>query len=314
MTKILVTGGLGQIGSELTAALKNQYGKDQVVTCDLAELSQVHQEFHPYEKGDVLNAKQFQDILKKHQITEIYHLAAILSAVGEQKPQHCWKVNIDGLYNVLEASIECGVKKVVCPSSIAVFGPETPQIKTPQETILLPKTMYGLTKVAGELLCDYYVSKFNLDVRGLRYPGLISYKTLPGGGTTDYAVEIFYAALKGEKYTCFLKPDTVLPMMYMPDAVRGTIELAETSFKDLKHHSNFNFASMSFSCQELADEIKKHIPNFQIEYVPDHRQQIAETWPQSIDDCTARKEWNWKPQYDLKAMVKDMLHNLKQKT
>jgi nucleoside-diphosphate-sugar epimerase len=240
-------------------------------------------------------------------------LAAILSATGEKNPQLCFDVNIIGLYNVLEVARELKIKQIICPSSIAVFGPETPRDNTPQQTVILPKTMYGLSKASGELLCDYYVQKYNIDIRGLRYPGLISYKTPPGGGTTDYAVEIFYEALKNKSYKCFLKPATTLPMMYMNDAIRGTIQLAETEFSKLKNHSNFNFAGVSFSCQELADEIKKHIPEFKISYEPDFRQQIADSWPQSIDDSEAKKQWGWKAEYDLAKITADMLTNLKLK-
>ena len=218
-----------------------------------------------------------------------------------------------GLHNVLEVARELNVKQIICPSSIAVFGPETPKINTPQETVILPKTMYGLTKAAGELLCDYYVAKFGIDVRGIRYPGLISYKTLPGGGTTDYAVEIFYEAIKKKSYKCFLEAKTTLPMMYMPDAIRGTIQLAETDFSKLKNHSNFNFAGISFSCAELAAEIKKHIPEFEISYEPDFRQNIANSWPASINDSASREQWGWKVEYDLEKMTQDMLLNLRKK-
>lgn len=312
MTKILITGALGQIGSELTLALKKIYGSANVVTSDVKENISA-EEFLPYEKLDVLDKSRLYEIIKKHDIKIIYHLAAILSAAGEKNPNLCWDINMTGLHNVLEAARELNVKQIICPSSIAVFGPETPSLMTPQETIILPKTMYGLTKAAGELLCDYYVAKFGIDVRGIRYPGLISYKTLPGGGTTDYAVEIFYEAIKKKSYNCFLKADTTLPMMYMPDAIRGTIQLAEADFSKLKHHSNFNFAGISFSCAQLADEIKKHIPDFQIEYNPDFRQKIADSWPQSIDDSVARGEWGWKVEYDLPKMTADMIENLRVK-
>ncbi len=312
MTKILVTGALGQIGSELTAALKKIYGNDNVVTSDIRD-GDIAEEFLPYEKLNVLDKPRLCEIIKKHDITIIYHLAAILSAAGEKNPNLCWDINMNGLYNVLEAARELSVKQIMCPSSIAVFGPETPRDNTPQETIIMPKTMYGLTKAAGELLCEYYVAKFGLDIRGIRYPGLISYKTPPGGGTTDYAVEIFYEAIKKKSYTCFLEADTVLPMMYMPDAIRGTIQLSQVEFSKLKHHSNFNFAGMSFSCQEIANEIKKHIPEFTIDYKPDFRQKIANSWPKSIDDTSAKIEWNWKPEYDLAKMTKDMIDNLSKK-
>ena len=310
--KILVTGALGQIGSELSIALKKIYGEKNVITSDLHS-SNIKDEFQPYETLNILDKQALANVIKKHEITTIYHLAAILSATGEKNPQLCFDVNIIGLYNVLEVARELKIKQIICPSSIAVFGPETPRDNTPQQTVILPKTMYGLSKASGELLCDYYVQKYNIDIRGLRYPGLISYKTPPGGGTTDYAVEIFYEALKNKSYKCFLKPTTTLPMMYMNDAIRGTIQLSETEFSKLKNHSNFNFAGVSFSCQELADEIKKHIPEFQISYEPDFRQQIADSWPQSIDDSEAKKQWGWKAEYDLAKITADMLTNLKLK-
>ncbi len=310
--KILVTGALGQIGSELSIALKKIYGEKNVITSDLHS-SNIKDEFQPYETLNILDKQALANVIKKHEITTIYHLAAILSATGEKNPQLCFDVNIIGLYNVLEVARELKIKQIICPSSIAVFGPETPRDNTPQQTVILPKTMYGLSKASGELLCDYYVQKYNIDIRGLRYPGLISYKTPPGGGTTDYAVEIFYEALKNKSYKCFLKPATTLPMMYMNDAIRGTIQLAETEFSKLKNHSNFNFAGVSFSCQELADEIKKHIPEFKISYEPDFRQQIADSWPQSIDDSEAKKQWGWKAEYDLAKITADMLTNLKLK-
>jgi len=311
--KILITGALGQIGSELSATLKKIYGDSSIINSDLLPPNKVASEYFPYLQLDVTDKQHLAEAIGKHQITTIYHLAAILSASGERDPQLCFNVNIIGLYNVLEVARQLGIKQIICPSSIAVFGPETPKINTPQQTIVLPKTMYGLSKASGELLCDYYVAKYGLDVRGLRYPGLISYKTPPGGGTTDYAVEIFYEAIKKGSYQCFLQENTVLPMMYMPDAIRGTIELANTDFAKLKQHSNFNFAGISFSCSELANEIKKHLPNFTISYQPDFRQNIANSWPQSIDDSEARQQWGWKHQYDLSKMVVDMLSNLKQK-
>jgi nucleoside-diphosphate-sugar epimerase len=310
--KILITGALGQIGSELTTALKKIYGEKNIVTSDIRE-GGVTEEFLPYEQLNVLNKTRLCEIIKKHEIKIIYHLAAILSASGERDPSLCWDVNMSGLHNVLEAARELKVKQIICPSSIAVFGPETPRDNTPQETVILPKTIYGVTKVAGEMLCDYYVKKFEIDVRGVRYPGLISYKTLPTGGTTDYAVEIFYEALKKKSYTCFLAADTTLPMMYMPDAIRGTIQFAETDFTKLKNHANFNFAGISFSCAQLADEIKKHIPDFQISYQPDFRQAIADSWPRSIDDSQARQQWGWKVEYDLPRMTVDMLNHLREK-
>lgn len=311
MKKILVTGALGQIGSELVLELRKIHGNQNVVASDVRVNENAN--FEPFEIIDVLDKHQIREIALKHEIDTIYHLAAILSANGEKNPHLCWNINMNGLYNILEVGQELKLDRIICPSSIAVFGPETPRDNTPQETILLPKTMYGVTKVAGELLCEYYVDKFDLDIRGIRYPGLISSETLPGGGTTDYAVEIFYEAIKHKKYTCFLSKDTVLPMMYMPDAIRGTIDLAKADLKTLKHHSNFNFSGISFSCEELANSIKKYIPEFEIEYKPDFRQNIADTWPRSIDDSSAREEWNWKAEFDLDKMTKDMLDKIGQK-
>lgn len=308
--KILVTGALGQIGSELCLSLKKIYGQDNVISSDLRD-NNINDEFQPYEVVDVVNKEQLVKIIKKHNITIIYHLAAILSATGEKNPQLCFDVNMIGMYNVLEVARELKIKQIICPSSIAVFGPETPQINTPQNTIILPKTMYGITKASGELLCDYFVKKYQVDIRGLRYPGLISYKAPPGGGTTDYAVEIFYHALQNNFYQCFLNAQTILPMMYMEDAIRGTIELAEADFKKLKNHANFNFAGISFSCEELANEIKKHLPDFKINYQPDFRQQIADSWPKSIDDSEAREQWGWSNKFDLEKMTSDMIKNLR---
>jgi len=311
--KILVTGALGQIGSELTLALKKDYGDENVITSDIKDEKEVAKELLPYEHLDVLDKSKLEEIVKKHNIDVIYHLAAILSAVGEKKPELCWNINMNGLHNILEVAKDLNLKQIICPSSIAAFGPETPRDNTPQQTILLPKTMYGVTKVAGELLCEYYVNKFGLDIRGIRYPGLISHKTLPGGGTTDYAVEIFYEAIKNKHYTCFLKEDTKMPMMYMDDAIRGTIELAKADKENLENHCDFNFAAISLTPEEIAKEIKKHIPEFTIDYKPDFRQQIADTWPRSIDDSEARKQWNWNHEYDLSKMVEVMLKNLRKK-
>ncbi len=308
--KILITGALGQIGSELTLALKKIYGDNNVISSDLKK-DQISSEFSPYEILDVLDKNQLSTIIKKHRIDTIYHLGAILSATGEKNPQLCFDVNLIGLYNVLEVSRELKIKQIIIPSSIAVFGPSTPRINTPQETIIFPKTMYGLTKASGELLCEYYVEKYHMDIRGLRYPGLISHKALPGGGTTDYAVEIFYDALQKNSYQCFLNPNTILPMMYMDDAIRGTIELAQADFSKLTHHVNFNFAGISFSCEELANEIKKHLKDFKINYLPDFRQNIADSWPNSIDDSCAREEWGWKCEYDLAKLVITMIENLR---
>jgi nucleoside-diphosphate-sugar epimerase len=311
MKKLLVTGACGQIGSELTLALRERYGGDNVVaTGHRTKPGDELRDSGPFEFIDVAQKETVEAAVKKYNVDTIYHMAAILSAVGEQKPHLAWDVNINGLYNVLEVARERELVRVFCPSSIAAFGPETPRDNTPQETVLRPTTMYGVTKVAGELLCNYYFKKFGVDVRGVRYPGIISSETLPGGGTTDYAVAIFYEAIKHKHYTCFVREDTVLPMMYMPDCIKGTIDLMEAELSRLKHHADFNLAAISFSAGELAAEIKKHIPEFTVEYQPDFRQAIADSWPQSIDDSAARQEWDWQPGYDLASMTADMLAKL----
>ena len=311
MKKILVTGSAGQIGSELTMELRKKHGNDNVLaTGRKTKPSEELLNSGPFEFIDITERETVEKVIDEYDIDTIYNMAAILSAVGEEKPLVCWNVNINGLYNILEIARERDMTRVFVPSSIAVFGPETPRDNTPQETVLKPKTMYGVTKVAGELLSDYYFKRFNLDVRGIRYPGIISSETLPGGGTTDYAVEIFYEAVKNKKYTCFVKKDTVLPMMYMPDCIKGTMDLMEADIKKLKHHCDFNLSAMSFSAGELADEIKKHIPNFTCEYKPDFRQNIADTWPKSIDGSSAVKEWGWKPTFDISTMTRDMLVKL----
>jgi nucleoside-diphosphate-sugar epimerase len=311
MNRILVTGAVGQIGSELTMELRRRYGAENIVatghrTKPSAELC----EAGPFEFIDVSCRETLEAVVEKYRIDTIYHMAAILSAVGEEKPLLAWNVNINGLHNVLEVARERELTRVFCPSSIAVFGPETPRDHTPQETILRPTTMYGVTKVAGELLCNYYVRRFGVDVRGVRYPGVISSETLPGGGTTDYAVAIYYEAIADRRYTCFVREDTVLPMMYMPDCIKATLDLMEADFSRLKHHADFNLAAMTFSAGELAAEIKKQIPDFVCAYRPDFRQAIADSWPCSIDDSAARQEWGWKPSYDLASMTADMLDRL----
>lgn len=311
MKRILVTGAVGQIGSELTTALRKKYGGDNVVACGRkTKPSEKLLNSGPFEYLDITDKETVEKVVKEYNIDTIYNMAAILSAAGEQKPLLCWDVNINGLYNIIEIAHKHNMTRVFVPSSIAVFGPETPRVKTPQDTILKPTTMYGVTKVSGELLSNYYFKKFGIDIRGIRYPGIISSETLPGGGTTDYAVEIFYEAIKNKKYNCFLKKDTVLPMMYMPDCIKATLDLMDVEISKLKHHCDYNIASMSFSAGNLADEIKKHIPDFKCEYNPDFRQVIADSWPQSIDDSAAREEWGWKPSYNLQSMTKDMLEKL----
>ena len=311
MKKILVTGAVGQIGSELTLALREKFGNDNVLaTGRKTKPSGDLLCSGPFEYIDITNKGTIEKVINDYDIDTIYNMAAILSAAGEKNPQLCWNVNINGLYNIFDLAIEYDMARVFVPSSIAVFGSQTPRVNTPQDTILKPTTMYGVSKVAGELLGDYYFKKFNIDVRGLRYPGIISSETLPGGGTTDYAVEIFYEAIKNSKYTCFVKEDTILPMMYMPDCIKASIDLMDADISKLKHHSDFNIAAMSFSVGELAEEIKKYIPKFVCKYNPDFRQDIADSWPQSIDDSIARKEWGWKPSYDIPEMTRDMIEKL----
>jgi len=311
--RVLMTGAAGQIGSELAQTLRKKYGSDNVIVTDLIRPPASLAEAGPFELLDVTDAKALDGLIGKYAVDTVYHLAALLSAKGEKNPQKAWDVNMNGLYNVLEIARARGFARVFSPSSIAVFGPATPRENTPQDTVLDPRTMYGVTKVAGELLCDYYVRKYGLDVRGCRYPGIISHQTLPGGGTTDYAVAIYYEAVKYGRYTCFLREDTRLPMMYMPDCLKCTLDLMEADFSKLRHHSNFNVTAMSFSAGELATEIRRHIPSFECRYEPDFRQAIADSWPASIDDSAAREEWGWKPDYDLATMTVDMLAALKKR-
>jgi len=311
-TKILVTGALGQIGSELVPALRAIYGSDQVVASDIRMMSreQLLSSNGPFDFLDCTNQRQIQDVVQRHQVKTIYHLVALLSAVGESRPQVAWDINMGSLYRVLEVARINGCA-VFVPSSIGAFGPGTPRDQTPQDTIQRPTTMYGVTKVTGELLSDYYCHRFGVDIRGVRFPGIISYGAPPGGGTTDYAVEIFYEAIRHQHYTCFLKSDTRLDMMYMPDAVKAAIGVMQADPDRLVHRNSFNVTGMNFTPKELADEITKHIPGFKIDYRVDPvRQAIADTWPRSLDDSAARQEWGWNPQYDLTAMVRDMLENV----
>lgn len=312
MDKILVIGAAGQIGSELIFSLRKIYGNENVIGSDKrSDLPAEILNTGPFETLDVLNKEEMTSICKKHGINMIVNLAAILSAVGEQKPQLAWNVNMNGMMNVLDVALEMKMKQVFVPSSIAAFGPGTPLDLAPQDTILRPTTMYGVTKVAGELLADYYVKRFGLDVRGVRFPGIISHATLPGGGTTDYAVAIYYDAIKYKKYTCFVNEKTKLPMMYMPDCIKAVTDLMQADFSKLKHHNGFNVASMSFTPVEIFESIKKRIPEFSIDYKPDFRQAIADSWPDDLDDSAAREEWGWNPSYNLELMTDDMLKNLK---
>jgi len=311
-TKILVTGSLGQVGSELVPALRRLYGPDQVVASDVRMMSreQLLRTEGPFEFLDCTNARQIQEMVRRYEIGTIFHLVALLSATGESRPQVAWDVNMGSLYGVLEVARQnrCAV---FFPSSIGAFGPSTPRDLTPQDTLQRPTTMYGVTKVAGEMLCDYYYERFGVDARGVRFPGIISHGAPPGGGTTDYAVEIFYEAIRHKHYTCFLKPDTRLDMMFMPDAVKATIDVMEADAERLVHRNAFNVTAMNFTPEELAAEIRKHIPDFVLDYRIDPvRQAIADSWPRSLDDSAARSEWGWQPQFDLSAMVGEMLVNL----
>lgn len=307
--KILVIGAAGQLGSELIQGFWKHYGKEHVLGTDIKEPQGVLAQGN-FEILDVMKPNKLMELLKKNTFTQLYHLAAVLSATGEKNPKSAWRLNMESLIHVLDAAIACKIPKVYWPSSIAVFGPTTPKHETPQDTIMDPITIYGISKQAGERWCEWYHRKHGLDVRSLRYPGLIGYKTQPGGGTTDYAVEIFLQALKEKKYESFLKHDTYLPMMYMDDAVKATIELMESAPEKIQVRSAYNIAGMSFCPSEIALEIKKHIPEFEISYRPDFRQTIADSWPRSIDDSRARTEWGWKPHFDLEKMSTDILKNL----
>ena len=315
MKNILVIGATGQIGSELTMKLRDIYGNSNVVAGYIkgAEPKGILLESGPSEIVDITNPDQISDAVKKYNIDSIYNLAALLSAVAEAKPQLAWHIGVGGLYNTLEVARENNCA-VFTPSSIGSFGPSTPHDKTPQDTIQRPETIYGVTKVTGELLSDYYAKRFGVDTRSVRFPGLISYVAPPGGGTTDYAVDIYYSAVKGETFKCPLKPGTFMDMMYMPDALRAAVEIMEADPSRLKHRNSFNIASMSFDPEIIYTNIKKYVPDFKMEYQLDPlRQQIADSWPDSLDDSCAREEWDWNPEYDLDAMTKDMLENLTKK-
>lgn len=314
MEKILVIGSAGQIGSELVIALRERYGNSNVIAgINNTPAPADVMESGPVERVNVMDKAEFGKIVDKYGINQIYHLAAVLSALCEQKPLQAWQINMDSLFNVLELAKEKKLDKVFWPSSIGAFGPSTPKQNTPQLTYMEPNTVYGISKIAGERWVEYYWNKYKVDTRGLRYPGLISYKTEPGGGTTDYAIAIFYGAIKEGKYECFLGPDTSLPMMFMADAIRATIDLMETPAEKITIRSNYNIGAVSFDPKGLATEIKKQIPNFEITYKPDFRQAIADSWPASIDDSVARKDWGWKPEFDLTKMVNIMMKEIRKK-
>ena len=309
--KILIIGAGGQIGVELTAKLSEMYGSSNVIASDLKNSTAFIN--NPFEELDALDKVKLFDIVKKHGITHVYHLAALLSATGEQNPMFAWKLNMESLFHVLDLAKEKHVSRVYWPSSIAVFGPTTPTENTPQYTVMEPSTVYGISKQAGERWCEWYYKKFGVDVRSLRYPGLIGWKSAPGGGTTDYAVHIFHEALKNGKYECFLSENTALPMMHMEDAIRATIEIMHAPSENIKIRGAYNLSGISFSPKEIAEAIKKFIPSFSISYKPDFRQAIADSWPKSINDTEARKDWGWKEHYDLEKLTENMLTNLKSK-
>ncbi|MFC4096100.1 NAD-dependent epimerase/dehydratase family protein [Euzebyella saccharophila] len=307
---ILIIGACGQIGTELTLTLREQYGNDKVIASDIREGSESLMQSGPFEILDATDYDALEEVIAYYEISEVYLMAAMLSATAEKFPMRAWNLNMNSLFNVLNLAKEKKIDKIFWPSSIAVFGPNTPENQTPQSTIMEPTTVYGISKQSGERWCSYYHHKFGVDVRSLRYPGLISWKTMPGGGTTDYAVEIYHKALAESAYTCFLKEDTSLPMMFMDDAIRATLELMQADGRKIKIRSSYNLAAMSFTPSEIAKSIQEYIPNFEMSYNPDFRQAIADTWPSSIDDSQARKDWGWEPAFDLKKTTREMLDNL----
>ena len=310
MGKILVIGAGGQLGTELTKALAEKYGNENIIATDFQDAVKEKFNYCGFETLNVMDKAALASIVETHSVTQIYHLAAILSAAGEKNPLHAWDLNMGGLLNVLEIAKNHTIEKVFWPSSIAVFGPNTIQEQTPQQTFKDPNTVYGISKLAGEHWCEYYYNTYGVDVRSIRYPGLIGYKSLPGGGTTDYAVDIYHKAALSEKFTCFLDKDTNLPMMYMDDAIKATLQLMEADKESLSIRTSYNISGMSFSPKEIYESILAFYPNFEIEYQPDFRQQIADSWPNSIDDSVARKDWNWKPAYDLSSMTATIVKNL----
>ena len=311
MSKIIVIGACGQIGIELVIELRKKYGIAEVFATDIKDECPALIANGPYQKMDIIDREDIREFIISNSIQEVYLLAALLSATAERKPDFAWKLNMEGLFTILDLAKEGFVKKIFWPSSIAVFGPTTPLDNTPQYTVMEPTTVYGISKQAGERWCEYYFNRFNVDVRSLRYPGLISYKSLPGGGTTDYAVDIFYKAKEGVPFTCFLSENTALPMMFMDDAIKATIDLMDAPTEKVKIRSSYNLGGISFTPKELAEEIRKELPNFSINYEPDFRQAIADSWPNSIDETHAQNDWNWKHTFDLKAIVRTMLDKVK---
>ncbi|MBK9107499.1 MAG: NAD-dependent epimerase/dehydratase family protein [Saprospiraceae bacterium] len=307
-TRVLVLGANGQIGTVLVEALRQKWGREAVISSDLKAPSHPS---GPYELINVLDQESIRQAVLKYNVTQIYHLAAILSARGEQDPINTWNINMQGLLNVLNTAVEMKLEKVFYPSTIAIYGPTTPKHMTPQQTIFVPTTVYGISKHSGELWCNYFHQRYSLDVRSLRYPGVVGWQSPPGGGTTDYAVEIFHEAIKNGTYTCFLEADTRLPMIYMDDSIRATLELMDAPKENIRVRTSYNLAGMSFTPAELAVEIQKHISGFSINYIPDFRQAIAKSWNESIDDSEARKDWNWNPHYDLEKMTSEMIQMLK---
>lgn len=307
---ILVLGASGQIGSELVIKLRSIYGVKKVIASDIRFSEELAKDEAPFEIIDATNKNDIKNVVLKYGITQVYQLVAMLSASGEKYPEKAWELNMTSLFNVLELAKEKLINRIFWPSSIAVFGPSTPKVQTPQETLMNPTTVYGISKLSGEFWCNYYFEKYGVDVRSLRYPGIISWKTKPGGGTTDYAVDIFFKAIEEGHYNCFLSENTRLPMMYMDDAVRATIDLMQADASNITIRTSYNLSAIDFTPEELAEEIKKIIPDFTIEYNPDFRQEIANSWPQTIDDSKAREDWNWSYQFDLELMVTDMINNL----
>lgn len=309
--KILIIGACGQIGSELTLSLRNMYGKEQVIASDIREGNEELMQSGPFEILDVTGKAEIASCVRKHKITDIYLMAAMLSATAEKYPDKAWSLNMNSLFHVLDLARDKKIKKIFWPSSIAVFGPSTPKQNTPQQTVMEPSTVYGISKLSGERWCEYYFKNYGVDVRSIRYPGLISWKTKPGGGTTDYAIDIYHKALEQGSYECFLNEDTILPMMYMDDAITATINIMKADPRSVKVRSSYNLSAISFNPEEMAATIKKHVPDFTISYAPDFRQKIADTWPQSIDDSRAREDWGWVARYDLDTITEEMLSNLR---